>query len=173
MKSLTIGKDSEKAFDDAFNFTMLQEVGNWNPNLDDVKQGLCETTLQRLRTGYVNHPQDPGGETKFGIAKKSHPKIDIKKMTLAEARQIYLSEYWNKLNGVSLELRGLLFDMAVNHGVKKALEMLNQSDFTVLGLCQIREEFYKNLGRKKPVFLTGWLRRNEACKKQYQSQRQG
>ena len=24
--------------------------------------------------GYVDHPSDPGGETKYGIAKRSHPK---------------------------------------------------------------------------------------------------
>ena len=28
--------------------------------------------------GYVNDPKDPGGETNFGIAKRSHPDVDIK-----------------------------------------------------------------------------------------------
>ena len=28
--------------------------------------------------GYVNDPDDPGGETKYGIAKKSNPDVDIK-----------------------------------------------------------------------------------------------
>ena len=31
--------------------------------------------------GYVNDPQDPGGETNFGIAKRSHPDVDIKNLT--------------------------------------------------------------------------------------------
>ena len=31
--------------------------------------------------GYVNDPKDPGGETNFGIAKRSHPDVDIKNLT--------------------------------------------------------------------------------------------
>ena len=27
--------------------------------------------------GYVNDPKDPGGETNFGVAKRSHPDVDI------------------------------------------------------------------------------------------------
>lgn len=29
--------------------------------------------------GYVNHPSDPGGATKYGISKHSYPNLDIKK----------------------------------------------------------------------------------------------
>ena len=29
--------------------------------------------------GYVNDPKDPGGETKYGISKRAHPDVDIKK----------------------------------------------------------------------------------------------
>ena len=34
---------------------------------------LVEGILAR-EGGYVDHPSDPGGETKYGIAKRSHPK---------------------------------------------------------------------------------------------------
>ena len=27
--------------------------------------------------GYVNDPHDPGGETKYGISKRSYPTLDI------------------------------------------------------------------------------------------------
>ena len=30
--------------------------------------------------GYVNDPKDPGGETNFGVAKRSHPDVDIKNL---------------------------------------------------------------------------------------------
>ena len=30
---------------------------------------------------YVNDPSDPGGETKFGIAKRSYPHVDIRNLT--------------------------------------------------------------------------------------------
>ena len=36
--------------------------------------------------GYVNDPDDPGGETKYGISKKAYPKIDIKNLTKEEAK---------------------------------------------------------------------------------------
>lgn len=29
--------------------------------------------------GYVDDPEDKGGETKFGISKRSYPYVDIKK----------------------------------------------------------------------------------------------
>ena len=37
--------------------------------------------------GYVNHPKDPGGETKFGISKRSYPTLDIAALTLAALLQ--------------------------------------------------------------------------------------
>ena len=39
--------------------------------------------------GYVNDPKDPGGETNFGIAKRSHPDVDIKNLTKEGAKDIY------------------------------------------------------------------------------------
>lgn len=35
--------------------------------------------------GYVNHPADPGGETKFGIAKRSYPALNIASLTREDA----------------------------------------------------------------------------------------
>ena len=39
--------------------------------------------------GYINHPDDPGGETNFGISKKQFPKLDIKNLTRKDAKEIY------------------------------------------------------------------------------------
>ena len=35
--------------------------------------------------GYVNDPDDPGGETKYGISKKAYPDEDIKELTIERA----------------------------------------------------------------------------------------
>ena len=39
--------------------------------------------------GYVNNPNDPGGETKYGVSKKAYPDIDIENLTLEQAKKIY------------------------------------------------------------------------------------
>ena len=46
--------------------------------------------------GYVNDPSDLGGETKYGISKRSYPNLDIKHLTLEQARKIYFCDYWLK-----------------------------------------------------------------------------
>ena len=37
---------------------------------------IIEVVLEH-EGGYVNDPKDPGGETNFGVAKRSHPDVDI------------------------------------------------------------------------------------------------
>ena len=46
--------------------------------------------------GYVNDPDDPGSETKYGISKTQYPNIDIKNLTFAEASSILEKDYWNR-----------------------------------------------------------------------------
>lgn len=79
--------------------------------------------------GYVNHPNDPGGETKFGVSKRAYPNVDIKNLTLDKAKDIYLRDYWNRLSLESLpdEIRFDLFDAAVNSGVKTAAIFLQRA----------------------------------------------
>jgi lysozyme family protein len=76
--------------------------------------------------GYVNNPADPGGETKFGISKRSYPNEDIKNLTLDRAKTIYLRDYWKPAgcDAVVDAAKFDLFDMAVNSGVKPAVRTL-------------------------------------------------
>jgi lysozyme family protein len=88
--------------------------------------------------GYTNDPDDPGGETYKGIARKIHSKwdgwitIDLLKRQPgfpanierdAEIRErvgeFYLANFWNKIQGddiQSQEIAGSIFDFAVNAG---------------------------------------------------------
>ena len=52
--------------------------------------------LLRHEGGYVNDPDDPGGETKYGISKRSNPDLDIKNLTEEDATAIYHLSYWMK-----------------------------------------------------------------------------
>jgi len=76
--------------------------------------------------GYVNHPNDPGGETKYGVSKRAYPGEDIKNLTLDRAKAIYLRDYWSPAgcDGAPYAIRFDLFDMAVNSGVKAAVKCL-------------------------------------------------
>lgn len=79
--------------------------------------------------GYVNDPRDPGGETKWGICKRDHPDVDIKNLTLDDAKQIYALRYWTpaKCEQLPWPLALFVFDAAVNQGVKPAVMLLQKA----------------------------------------------
>lgn len=86
----------------------------------------CLDVILDLEGEPTNDPRDPGGLTKFGISKRSHPNVDILNLTKEEAADIYRREYWNPIHGDALPagLDLLVFDSAVNQGVKPAVLML-------------------------------------------------
>ena len=45
---------------------------------------------------YINDPDDPGGETKYGISKRKFEKLEIKDLTLDNAMALYYNNYWNE-----------------------------------------------------------------------------
>jgi len=114
--------------------------------------------------GYVNDPADPGGETKYGISKRAYPAIDIRNLTLDQAKAIYRRDYWDPLQldrrpwGPAL----VLFDCAVNQGVGRARALLAQvatsSQPFVIAFQAERALLYAGL----PTFARfgrGWMRR--------------
>ncbi len=84
--------------------------------------------------GYVNNPNDPGGETKYGICKRDYPDVDIKNLTIDQAKQIYYRDYWSKIKGDQLPwpLSVYVFDGAVNQGTEAAVKLLQKT----LGVAQ-------------------------------------
>lgn len=86
-----------------------------------------DTAFERLmghEGGYVNHPNDPGGETNWGISKRSYPHVDIKNLTLATAKTIYLKDFWSLLGEADPAIKFQVFDFAVNSGIQTALRKL-------------------------------------------------
>jgi lysozyme family protein len=55
------------------------------------------TRLLGHEGGYVNNPADPGGETNWGISKRSYPQVDIKALTQQQAKWIYQRDFWDPL----------------------------------------------------------------------------
>lgn len=91
--------------------------------------------------GYTTLRSDPGNwtggkvgvgqlkGTKYGIAANSYPKLDIKNLTLLEAKLIYKRDYWDKVRGDELpqELAFHVFDMAVNSGISRGIKLLQKT----------------------------------------------
>ena len=77
----------------------------------------------------MNNPKDPGGETRWGISKRSYPSEDIANLTLERARELYQRDYWSPIKGDQLPpaLALCLFDMAVNSGVPQAVRTLQKA----------------------------------------------
>jgi len=136
---------------------------------------IIEITLEH-EGGYVHDPKDLGGETKYGIAKRFYPDVDIKNLTEDEAKEIYKKDYWDRH-----------FDMCVNQGYGTAIRILQRAcnakgaDIAVDGgfgpgtqaaintykpslerVRCYRLKHYYDLVNKKPEqerFLFGWFKR--------------
>lgn len=80
--------------------------------------------------GYVNDPRDPGGETKFGISKRSYPHLDIANLTREDAIAIYYRDWWQRYGYGRLQddaVATKVFDLAVNMGPAAAHRLLQEA----------------------------------------------
>ena len=109
--------------------------------------------------GYVNHPDDPGGETNFGISKRAYPHLNIAGLTKEQAIQIYYEDYWMPVARLvkTPGMRTVVFDAAVNHGVGRALQWAKEFKNPAQYMAN-RFMFWSSLS----TFVTfgkGWVRR--------------
>jgi len=101
----------------------------------------CIGKILEYEGGYQNDPNDKGnwslcevgrGEnrgTNRGISACSYPNEDIKGMTEARAKEIYRSDYWDKVQGDALPAGVDLctFDGAVNSGPSRGVQWLQRA----------------------------------------------
>lgn len=157
----------------------------------------------RWEGGYVNHPNDPGGATMRGVTQAVYDRYRrragksrrwVKRITDAELAEIYRRDYWDRARCDSMpDLIAIChFDWAVNTGVGRAIEHLQQTvgtpadgiwgpnsraalerkvalhgEATVARMyMDRREEYYLRLARSSRfrVFLDGWLNRLNALR---------
>ena len=84
--------------------------------------------LIKSEGGYVFNPKDPGGETKYGITKRTYPYLNIKELTRDMAKAIYLRDFWNPLGEEAHPaIKFEAFDFAVNSGIQTALRKLQSA----------------------------------------------
>lgn len=114
----------------------------------------------RWEGGYANNPNDPGGETNYGISKRSYPDLDIRNLTRDQAIAIYERDYWHRSGAANLPWPMSLvhFDSAVNSGVAQANKWLAAANGSATAYAGMRLEFYTQLSTWL-VFGLAWVRR--------------
>lgn len=91
--------------------------------------------------GYSTDREDPGNwtggkvgkgvfkGTKYGIAANTYPNLDIKNLTIDQAKSIYKKDWWDKLGADQLHpaIVYQMWDFAVNAGKSRAVKELQQA----------------------------------------------
>lgn len=144
--------------------------------------------------GYSTDRRDPGNwtggrvgvgtlkGTKFGLAANTYPNLDIKNLTLAQAKAIYKKDWWDKLgaDGMHSAIVFQLWDFAINAGKSRAIKELQQAvgvpadgiigpqtlaavnshdlNDVILSLTPERLKFYTSLSTFK-TYGKGWTNR--------------
>ena len=136
--------------------------------------------------GFVDHPKDPGGATRYGItqriARKHGYTGDMRDFPVEEAKRIARAEYWDEVRAdeVPDAVRFDLFDGAYHSGPPQAIKWLQRAagaaDDGIIGPKTLaaaramdphrlaerynghRLRFLTNL-KTWPTFGRGWARR--------------
>lgn len=83
--------------------------------------------------GFVDHPKDPGGATRYGItqrvARANGYGGDMRNFPLSEAKRIARKDYWDAVRADDMPdaVRFDLFDAAYNSGSKQAIKWLQRA----------------------------------------------
>lgn len=136
--------------------------------------------------GFVDHPSDPGGATRWGVtervARAAGYTGHMRDFPVEQAKAIYRREYWDavKADQLPAPVRYAVFDAAVNSGVRQSARWLQRAvgaaDDGVIGprtlalvnaadphqlraaLLGVRLQFMTDLSTW-PAFGRGWARR--------------
>lgn len=92
--------------------------------------------VMRYEGGYVNHPNDPGGETYKGISRRNHPNwegwmfLDTKRSVPDDLVQsFYYYKFWLPLrcDDMPSPVGEYLFDFAINAGITQAAILIQSA----------------------------------------------
>ena len=155
----------------------------------------CLKMLLKHEGGYVNHPDDPGGETNLGVTKKVYEAFggtkDMRDLTVEDVKPIYKKNYYDRfacdeLEQISPGLAWSTFDMCVNSGSRgakilqkvvganpdgaigkrtMALVKGQNPKYMIERYAELRQQFYEGLKTFK-TFGKGWTRRTKETKEQ-------
>lgn len=163
-----------------------------NPATNDFERAFG--IIVDVEKGLSLDPADPGnwtggkrgiGElkgTKYGISAATYPHVDIRNLTLDQAKGLYLNDFWEaaECDEVEWPLNLILFDGAVQHDPVDARELLQKAvgvkaDGNIgpqtlaavrrlgwreaaVAMLNIRVDYYQSLGGWKR-YGDGWINR--------------
>jgi lysozyme family protein len=93
----------------------------------------CLTEVLKHEGGFVDHPDDPGGATNWGVTERvarSHGYTGhMRDLTVTTAKSIYRKDYWDAVRAEDLPpvIRYAVFDAAVNSGVGQSTRWLQRA----------------------------------------------
>src|SRR5512140_2443201 len=95
-----------------------------------------EVVLAHEGETFTDLPMDHGGPTKFGIAQRWNPDVDVRSLTREQAIEIYWGRYWQGHGYERLPetIAIKVFDLAVNLGEQTAVTCVQRA----LRACGIR-----------------------------------
>jgi len=134
--------------------------------------------------GYTNDPADSGGATNLGITikdyrmyiKKDAIPDDVKTLTVAQAKSIYKSKYWDALgcNTLPSGVDNACFNYGVLAGIGrpkadlKKFADIKDPDKLIDAICDEMKAFLNNLADRRPKdqrFRKGWNNRVDRLRK--------
>ena len=85
--------------------------------------------LMTLEGGYTPGVGDPGGETKWGISKRSYPDLNIASLTREQAKEIWYRDFWTrgKMDQYSPAIAWQVFDFAGNSSIETAVRKMQSA----------------------------------------------
>jgi lysozyme family protein len=105
-------------------------------SFDEVKTALVDA-----EGGYSNVSNDRGGETKWGVSKRSYPNLDIKSLTLDDAcNKVYIPDFWNayRLSEINAQqIANKIFLAIINMPPENAIKCVQRA----LNVCSMNESF--------------------------------
>jgi len=107
----------------------------------DIKFEQIINIILTNEGGYSNNSSDKGGETKYGISKRSYPDLDVKDLTPEQAKAIYFRDFWNTQpykNIDDIRIATKVFDLSINMGATAANKLLQRA-LRATGNCVVED----------------------------------
>jgi lysozyme family protein len=126
-----------------------------------------DEALRRTLSYEGGYAEDTGGPTMMGISSRANPDVNLQRVKEdPEYRSsIYRERYWNPIGADRMDPRmaNVAFDTAVNLGVGRTRQLLEEAGNDPARLLQLRQQHYNDLIARDPEtygrYGRGWSNR--------------